>query len=482
MTATPPLTPKGEPAADLQQVEQQFPALHLTRSSRMARRLGRLLLWVLLFASLAALFAPWVQSIRGEGNVVAYDPYERPQPVQAQIKGLIAERGEGVFENAYVDKGQILFRIQDQDPLYLERLRMQVDLAQAELDFATSRVEQAQTAFGLMERIVEVRQEEIGFTKDARQDASAAQDSMVKQSEKKLLAEQSKLDAAEAELWQSDLDNQRQKKLYEDGLASGQKQQQTEQKYLQAKAYVEVAKREVDTAKAGVEAKKFERAAKLGELDAKIRGLEGKLEKERSEIAKARADIAKTQEEINQKKNKLLDTQRKFEAQKTQDVVAPVAGFIQQLDVFDGVSVKPGDQLCRIVPKTDDWAVQVWVDGNDQPLIRPKSRVRLQFEGWPAVQFSGWPSVAVGTFGGEVALVDPTDNGKGKFRVLVRPDNGDAWPDHPYLRQGVRANAWVLLDTVPLGYEVWRRMNGFPPALQSIEKQGDKIKAPKLKL
>jgi hypothetical protein len=81
------------------------------------------------------------------------------------------------------------------------------------------------------------------------------------------------------------------------------------------------------------------------------------------------------------------------------------------------------------------------VDGNDAPLISDGRQVRIQFEGWPAVQFPGWPSVAVGTFGGEVALVDSTDvNGDGKFRILVLPDPTEQddprtrWPSQPWLR------------------------------------------------
>ncbi|MEM7457372.1 MAG: toxin secretion protein, partial [Planctomycetota bacterium] len=103
-----------------------------------------------------------------------------------------------------------------------------------------------------------------------------------------------------------------------------------------------------------------------------------------------------------------------------------------------------------------------------------------QFEGWPAVQFAGWPSVAVGTFGGVVASVDATDNGKGQFRVLVTP--GDAeWPSDRYLRQGVRANGWVMLREVSLGYEIWRQLNGFPVIVSSGEPSGgDEIKTPKL--
>ena len=78
--------------------------------------------------------------------------------------------------------------------------------------------------------------------------------------------------------------------------------------------------------------------------------------------------------------------------------------------------------------------------------------------------------LAVGTFGGVVSLVDPTDSGNGRFRMLVVPDADDApWPDDRWLRQGVRAKGWVLLDRVRLWYELWRQLNGFPPVISPEE-------------
>ena len=152
-------------------------------------------------------------------------------------------------------------------------------------------------------------------------------------------------------------------------------------------------------------------------------------------------------------------------------------------------TVKEGDQLFVIVPETSELAVELCVSGNDMPLIKEGDNVRLQFEGWPAVQFVGWPSVAVGTFGGKVNRVFPTDDAKGNFRVLVSPhkttDTDSEWPDDRYLRQGVRANGWVLLKQVPLGYEVWRQLNGFPPTVAdeqpktNAKEKGSKVKLPK---
>jgi multidrug efflux pump subunit AcrA (membrane-fusion protein) len=167
------------------------------------------------------------------------------------------------------------------------------------------------------------------------------------------------------------------------------------------------------------------------------------------EVASASADVAK------------IET--KLARQASQKVTAPRDGVVQRiLRPQGGVLIKQGDLLAIIVPDTEDRAVELFIDGNDLPIVGIGKPVRLQFEGWPAIQFSGWPSVAVGTFGGKIAVIDPSDDGNGKFRVLIVPDANEPWPDTRYLRQGVRAVGWVMLDTVRLGWELWRRFNAFP--------------------
>jgi len=150
--------------------------------------------------------------------------------------------------------------------------------------------------------------------------------------------------------------------------------------------------------------------------------------------------------------------------QMTQSVKAPIAGTILRVISGQGAQiVKAGQVLATIVPETESRAVELWVEGNDVPLLREGAEVRLQFEGWPAIQFSGWPGAAYGTYGGKVALIDASDSGNGRFRVVVVPLESEPWPKGEYLRQGVRAKGWVLLNQVSLAYELWRQFNGFPP-------------------
>lgn len=151
--------------------------------------------------------------------------------------------------------------------------------------------------------------------------------------------------------------------------------------------------------------------------------------------------------------------------QTTQQVVAPQNGTILGIQAGDmGTLVRAGDVIAEFVPQVANPAVELYVSGLDASLVTPGRKARVMFEGWPAVQFGGWPEVAVGTFGAIVNTVDPVVSTNGRFRVLLIPDPNDApWPSNAYLRFGAQARGWILLDTVSIGYELWRRLNGFPP-------------------
>ena len=180
----------------------------------------------------------------------------------------------------------------------------------------------------------------------------------------------------------------------------------------------------------------------------------------------AEIEYAKSLSEEANIKASLAQIETKISRQYGQTVKAPMAGMILKRMTGEGSTlVKVGDILAVLVPETNSRAAELLVDGNDMPLIYKGQSVRLQFEGWPAIQFSGWPSVAVGTFGGKIAVIDTADNGQGSFRVIILQDPKDPWPDPKYLRQGVRIRAWILLGQVKLGYELWRQFNGFPPSI-----------------
>ncbi|NBO18812.1 MAG: HlyD family efflux transporter periplasmic adaptor subunit [Proteobacteria bacterium] len=161
---------------------------------------------------------------------------------------------------------------------------------------------------------------------------------------------------------------------------------------------------------------------------------------------------------------KIAGAETKLSRQQTQLVRAPADGIIIQTSIGDAATmVSEGDTVATFAPANTVKAAELYLRGLDMPLVQPGRKVRLQFEGWPSVQFSGWPATAIGTFGGEVAVIAPSISENGKFRILVTEDPKEPWPADAYLRFGSQVNGWVLLDTVPVGYELWRQMNNFPP-------------------
>ena len=186
----------------------------------------------------------------------------------------------------------------------------------------------------------------------------------------------------------------------------------------------------------------------------------------RTKFEKAKISYKKLLSEEAEAAAKLANSEVKYSRQQSQVVVAPRDGTILKILHGSGsVVVKEGDKLAVFAPKKFNQAAEVYINGNDLPLVYPGRKVRLQFEGWPAVQLSGWPSVAIGTFSGVVYVVDPSASKDGKFRVIIKPEKGDKWPDKKFLRQGTRVNAWILLNTVKVGFEIWRQFNGFPPTM-----------------
>ena len=182
-------------------------------------------------------------------------------------------------------------------------------------------------------------------------------------------------------------------------------------------------------------------------------------EQARIRVENMRASVAEAAAELNRGEINISRLS-------VQTVRAPRNGVILSVNGGDAATfVSAGEPLATFVPDDVEHAIELFISGRDIVLVEPGDRVRLQFEGWPAVQFSGWPSKAVGTFGGNVQAVDASAQPNGLFRVLVveDPEDRNPWPQGNYVRFGAKAQGWILLEEVTVGYEIWRQLNNFPP-------------------
>ncbi|MCS6858399.1 MAG: HlyD family efflux transporter periplasmic adaptor subunit, partial [Sandaracinaceae bacterium] len=300
---------------------------------------------------------------------------------------------------------------------------------------------------------VRVLTERLESVQQAQQRAVEAAQARVRMARDRLSAAEQNVVAARAELEAQAINLTRSRSLVEQGLISQRELELAVLAEARARTGLQAALALRDAARAEFEAAQASLFQAQATMLAEIENAQATLESARTDHQGAQAA--------------LIRIESRLARQQTQAVRAPRAGVVFRIQAnLLGEQVKVGDPLLTLVPDTAARAVEMWVSGNDAVLVHEGRKVRVQFEGWPAVQFVGWPSVAVGTFGGVVAFVDVTDDGRGNFRVVVIPDpNDQPWPEYRFLRQGVRAHGWVLLNTVSLGFEIWRQLNGFPPTI-----------------
>ncbi|MGV3522625.1 MAG: HlyD family secretion protein [Candidatus Sericytochromatia bacterium] len=401
---------------------------------RFIRRWGLIMLLMFMTGIVALICVPWQQNIGGSGEVIAFSPLDRSQNLEAPIDGRV--RRWFVSEGSRVKKGDPIAELSDNDPDYIQRLQQQRQALQNQLEIERGKA----LAYEL--RLQDYQQALTGTREGALAKISAARS--------KLAAAEQDLESNQASLRTNRMNLERETILQEQGLSSQRTLELAEMSYQKSLADVEKDRAKIAEARSEVVAAQAEQQKAEASAQATLNGAQATFQEAQSSIQKLRAEMAKLDTTIARQANQMIR--------------APRAGTILKLSTFaDSVYVKAGEILATLVPDTQEQAVALYVQGRDVPLLRPGREVRLQFEGWPALQFSGWPSVAIGTFGGEIVLIDSTLSEKGGFRIVVRPRPGENWPENQYLLQGMRANGWVLLDTVPLGYELWRQFNGFPP-------------------
>lgn len=411
-------------------------ALELVPQSRALRIAARLVVAVFVLTAAALWFAPWQQSVAGTGRVIAYAPLDRQQPIQTPIAGRLVRWH--VQEGSVVRAGQLVATIEDNDPGLAGRLSRVQDAAETRLEAAR--------------QSVQMIEDQIRSLESAQASAVEAAAGRVRMASDRLRAAEQSRDAAAAVARTAELNLTRIRGLAKDGLSSTRDLEVAELAAQTAKADKQRAEATVGAARGEVASLEAERKR----TDASLRA---DIERARASLESARGDVARAEGEVQERATAVA-------RQHTMQVVAPRDGAILRMLAAEGAEyVAAGDAIATLVPDTTSRAVELSLSGRDGPLVAPGRKVRLQFEGWPAVQFVGWPSVAVGTFPGIVSYVDAAADPNGHVRVVVVPDpDSQPWPNSTLLRQGIRANGWVLLDRVRLGFELWRQWNGFPPS------------------
>lgn len=394
------------------------------------------------------LFLPWQQNIVATGEVTAFSPRNRPQTIETAIPGRISEWY--IREGQAVNKGDTILtiaEIKDKffDPELLTRLQEQIEAKENSIDAK----DQKAKALG----------RQIRALKESLDLKIQQAENKVKQSELKLVSDSMDYQAEKVSYDIAKNQFERQKVMFDQGLKSLTELQMKKQKFQESQAKLISSENKFLASKNEL----INAVIELSSIEAEY------LEK----ISKAESDLSMTRSGLYESTGSLSKLRNEFANMKIRSeqyhIIAPQDGFVvKALKTGIGETIKEGEGVVTIMPSDPDIAVELYVKPMDVPLLSEGRHVRVEFDGWPALQFSGWPIVAVGTFGGTIEVIDyvETELKQGKYRVLVKPDpeyDGD-WPEQ--LRVGSGVNGFIMLDEVPLWYEIWRLYNGFPPSLQ----------------
>jgi len=408
---------------------------------------ARLALKLIALFALVIAFVPWTQTITANGQLSAYSPYERPQDIEAQIQARITKWH--VYEGVRVKQGDLILELSDVDPNFMAPDLLAL-LEQSKVALEQTRQAALERAEQLTKRIKEMQ----NLVKAAVPSAEAR----VVEAENKVREAEQKVAAARIAVETAELNVDRHRQLASQGLVSQRELELAIQGAIASKADLQSAEAGLKAAQQGMRALQFGRDQISADVVQQLLDAEASRAGALAEAARATDQLASISLRLSNA------TQRRIASR----IYAPIDGTVVRMaEVGPGETVRPGDKLVRISPASADKAAEMVADGLDAPLLNVGRKVRLLFYGIPAIPLPAWPELMAGTYGGVIKVVDQVDDGKGNFRFWVVPDPDDRpWPEQAHVRQGTKVMGWVILNRVPLWYELWRRVNLFPPDYQ----------------
>jgi len=429
------------PSNKIQLPREDFWSLKSVIKEKSSKKVIRVF-YVFFIIAIILMFIPWTQNVRSNGKLITLRPEQRPQTINTIIAGRIEKWY--VKDGDIVKKGDTLLFISEVkdgyfDPRLVERTMDQLRVK-----------EQSVRTYG--DKVVSLDNRIDALIESGKLKLQQAQIKL-KQTRLKIISDSIDYQVARNNFDIAKDQVERAQKLYDEKLISQREFESRKINLQRAQGSMISSQQKLLQSRNDIIDAKVE----LSSIEAKYRDEVSKAE---SDKFSAMTSMYETEVDVT----KLQTQSANYSIRNGMYIItAPQDGVVTKvIQSGIGETVKQGEQILTIMPKVYDLAVEMYILPMDLPLIHQGQKVRLQFDGWPAIVFSGWPNTSHGTYGGEVFAVDNFAQEDGTFRVLISPDTSDyAWPKA--LRVGGGTNSMILLKDVPVWYELWRIINGFPP-------------------
>lgn len=402
----------------------------------------RKIIWAFVLMLVLFLFLPWTQNIKGTGFATTLKPNQRPQTIHTAIPGRIEKWF--VQEGDFVKKGDTILFISEikedyLDPNLVENTGKQVQAKEKAVQSYYDKVKALENQMGAIqnEKNLKVRQAQ----------------NKLKQSYLKVQSDSIDFEASKTQLKIAKTQYTRSVNLNKEGLKPLTDVEEKRLKLQETEAKIITKENDYITSKNEV----LNATMELNRIRAEYAEKDAKASSDKQTALSVQFD---TEAQVNKLKNQYSNYKIR---NGMYYITAPQDGYINRaLQSGIGETLKEGTPVVSIMPYQYDIAVETYIDPMDFPLINKGEKVRVWFDGWPTIVFSGWPDVSFGTFGGVIVAKENFISENGKYRVLIAPDPKDKkWPKQ--LSIGAGTQSLALLNDVPIWFEIWRTLNGFPP-------------------
>lgn len=404
--------------------------------------------YTLFFVGFILLLMPWTQNVESTGKVSTLNPENRPQTITTRIAGRIEKwyinEGDFVKKN---DTIAFISEIKDEyiDPQLIQRSEKIIKAKETTLESYEQKINAVNSQIDALSNSLVLKlnqsrnkivQAKLKVASDSIEARSSSNNYKTAEDQLKRFEEL----LSKGVISKTDLENRRVK--VQEALA---KKTSADNKFMSTKN--ELLNAEID-------------------LNSVQQEYQEKLMKAESDKFSALSFLYEGEGSLTKLQNQLANYTMR---QGFYYVLAPQDGYISKTNIQGlGEILKEGAALCNIVPIHDEQVVELFINPIDLPLIQVGQNVQLTFDGWPAFVFSGWPGVSYGTYSSEIVAFDKAISDNGKFRILAK-NNAKKWPDAIQIGGGVKG--FALLNNVPLIYELWRKLNGFPPEFYEKSKE-----------
>lgn len=437
--------------------KDNYSAFNKIRKLRFSRITAYWLIGILILF-IIFLFVPWTQNIQAKGKVTTLSPEHRPQTIHSTIAGRVEKWY--VQEGQFVEKGDTIVYLSEIkadyfDPNLVENADLQVKAKSASVESYKQKVQAADRQITALREVLDLKTRQLS--------------NKIKQARLKITSDSLGYEAATTDFNIASNQFKRYESLFAEELISRTDFEKRQQKLQATKAKMIGAENKLLVSQNELLNAQIELKSAQSDYENKIAKTQSDRFSSLSSGLDAQASTSKLESQFNS-----YEVRSQFYY-----ITAPQDCYIVKAVVSGiGETVKEGGKVVKIMPADYQVAVEMYVTPMDYPLVAVGQEVNFIFDGWPAFAFSGWSDWAIGTFRGEVVALDNVISENDKYRVLVIPNDPEKpWPDA--LRVGSGARAMALLNDVPLWYELWRQLNGFPPNFYSEEKvEKVKMKAP----